>query len=148
VSVPDRNIPPVNPDAVFMIPGGDPLLGWIIHRVSGTGVGTNAGVTVTLAADSGLVYCVTGIQVSGDLAALVTIESPVGTVIWRTREVGAFTRPWVFPPGLLQGAMGAATAVKISASTANCEANIQAFSVNWNDLAVTDPSRAGRRIFG
>ena len=143
-----RNIPPANPDAVYMIPGGDPLLGWVIGRLAASAVGTNAGVSATIAPQSGLVICCTGIQVSGDAAALVTIQSPSGTTLWRLRFTAAFQWAQTFAPGVVQGAMGAAMLVNISASTANCEANIQGVSVNESDLAVTDPHRLGRRIYG
>lgn len=97
---------------------------------TGTGVGTNAGVTVTQAAVTGRTFAVTGIQVSTDLAALVTIESPAATVIYRKRLAGTggnFSE--TFEPGALEGAISQAVLVKISASTANCEANIQGFQV-------------------
>lgn len=109
--------------------GGDPLLQRVADRWSENGVGTNAGVTVTHAASASLTHIVTGIQVSGDLAALITIESPASTVLWRSRQTASFDRTFTFPPGVLQGAPGAALLVKVSASTANCEANIQGLSV-------------------
>lgn len=105
----------------------------IINRYpnfQGSGVGTSAGVTVTQSASTGRTYAVTGIQVSSDLACLVTIESPAATVIYRKRLAGTggnFSE--VFEPGVLQGGISQAVLVKISASTANCEANIQGFQV-------------------
>jgi len=131
-----------------MVPGGDPLLGWIIHRLAATAVGTGAGATATIAADPGLVICCTGIQVSGDAAALVTIQSPSGTTLWRLRFPAAFTWSQTFPPGLICSNLSAALLVNISASTANCEANIQGVSVNLADLQTSDPTRLGRRIYG
>lgn len=94
---------------------------------SGTGVGTNAGVTVTHTINTKATYCmVTGIQCSGDAAALVTIESPAGTPIYRKRFAAAFAFSEGFPTPK-QGASGQNVLVKISASTANCEANIDGY---------------------
>lgn len=99
-------------------------------RTSGSGVGTSTGVTVTLAAVAADIYFCTGIQASGDAAAVVTIESPASTVLWRKRFAGAFTMNETFPPGFLQSsAKNQAMLVKISASTSNCEANIQAATI-------------------
>lgn len=100
------------------------------NEISGTGVGTNAGVTVTIAAVTGRFLAATGIQVSGDAAAIVTVESPSGTVIWRKRFAAAFNVSESFARAALKGATtGQALLVKVSASTANCEANIQAESL-------------------
>ena len=91
-------------------------------------VGTTAGVTATHNLTTGANNSVcTGIQGSSDAAALVTIESPAGTVIWRKRFTAAFT----FSEGFvaLPGAAKQNILVKISASTANCEANIQGYDV-------------------
>lgn len=106
---------------------GDHFWGKVRSRFSATGVGTNAGVTVTQAAptNTSRLYTCLGIQVSGDAAALVTIESPASTVIYRKRFAAAFTASERFDVGTLKGAQGAAMLVKISASTSNCEANIQ-----------------------
>lgn len=102
----------------------------IIDRSSGTGVGTNAGVTVTLAAPSGTKkWVATGIQCSGDAAAVVTIESPSGTKLYQKRFAGAFTMNDCFLLGTIKGPEAAAMLVKISASTANCEANIQGVTI-------------------
>ena len=102
------------------------------RRFSGTGVGTNAGVTVTEAAGTGSAkHSVTGIQCSGDLAALVTIESPANTVLYRKRMTGT---GWVlseqFPIGAIVGSAAGAILVKVSASTANSEANLQGVTVS------------------
>lgn len=109
----------------------DPILDKIVNRKSASAVGTNAGVSATIGTlgTSGLTICPTGIQVSGDLAAVVTIESPAGTVIWRQRFAAAFTVNMAFYPGALQGAVEQACLVKVSASTSNCEANIQGLVV-------------------
>lgn len=106
---------------------GDYYFSKIRSRAAGSGVGTNSGVTVTLTAPSGnLAYTCTGIQCSGDAAALVTIESPANTVLYRKRFAAAFNMSESFPPGFIRGAAAGAMLVKISASTSNCEANIQA----------------------
>lgn len=88
------------------------------------GVGTNAGVTVTKTAETGHIHGVSGIQCSGDAAAVVTIESPASTVLYTKRFAAAFNMSEHFTQ-LLRGASGQAILVKISASTSNCEANIQ-----------------------
>ena len=94
-------------------------------RFQGSGVGTNAGVTVTqTAADAGKLYVVYGIQCSGDAAALVTVESPANTILYKKRFAAAFNMSEQFDAGLY-GALGSAILVKISASTANSEANFQ-----------------------
>lgn len=95
---------------------------------SGTGVGTNAGVTVTQAAVTGRTPVVTGIQCSGDAAALVTVESPSGTVLYKKRFAAAFNMSENFGFSPLVGAAGAAILVKISASTSNSEANLQGYA--------------------
>lgn len=93
----------------------------------GTGVGTTAGVTVTQAAPTETTdrYCVVGIQCSGDAAALVTVESPAATVLYRKRFAAAFTMSERWGQEELCGAEGQAVLVKISASTSNSEASIQ-----------------------
>lgn len=90
----------------------------------GTGTGTNAGVTVTLAASGNQTHAITGITTSSDAACVVTIESPAGTVLWRKRFAAAHadTPPLGLTP--IMGAPGQATLVKVSASTAACEASI------------------------
>lgn len=105
------------------------IINRVKDRFQATGVGTTAGVTVTQAApsDTNSYYSVTGIQCSGDAAAVVTIESPASTVLYRKRFAAAFTLSEKFEPGTLEGAAGQAVLVKISASTANSEANIQGF---------------------
>lgn len=95
---------------------------------SATDVGTSAGVTVTKAAASGQTHACTDIQCSGDAAALVTVESPASTVLYRKRFTGAFSMSERFTSPL-KGASGAAILVKISASTSNSEANIQGYTV-------------------
>lgn len=95
---------------------------------SGQGVGTNAGVTVThtINTKAARCYC-SGVQGSGDAAALVTIESPAGTILWRKRFAAAFTFSENFQNAPIVGADGQNILVKISASTTNSEANIQGY---------------------
>lgn len=93
-----------------------------------SGVGTNAGVTVTHTRTTGTARClVTGIQCSGDAAALVTVESPSGTVLYKKRFAAAFNMSENFNSGPLVGADSSDILVKVSASTSNSEANIQGF---------------------
>jgi hypothetical protein len=102
----------------------------IIRRWSETGADTNGGgVTVTHAAVPSQAHTVTSLQCSGDVAALITIESPAATVIWRKRYSSAFVMSEIFPPGTVVGAVSQAVLVTISASTTNAEANAQGFSV-------------------
>ena len=92
--------------------------------------GTTAGATATQAAGTATQkQAAMGVQCSGDAACLVTIESPASTVIWRKRFAAAFTHSEQFPVPLV-GAAGQAILTKISASTANCEANMQGFTTS------------------
>lgn len=91
---------------------------------SGTGVGTNAGVSVEQAAGTSKTHHVHGIQCSGDAAAIVTVESPASTILYRKRFAAAFNMSERFDVPL-RGAAAAAVLVKVSASTTNSEANIQ-----------------------
>ena len=107
---------------------GDLLYAKDTGRNAATAVGTNAGVTATIAAITGQRQHCTGIQVSGDAAALVTVESPSGTVLWRKRFAAAFSVSEAWGLGSIVGAVGAALLVKVSASTTNSEANIQSIA--------------------
>lgn len=95
---------------------------------SDTGAGTNAGVTVTETGAANKRKFCTGIQMSGDAAALVTVESPAGTVLWQKRYAAAFDDSADFHVAPLKGAVGSDMLVKISASTSHCEANIQGYT--------------------
>lgn len=97
-------------------------------RFGATNAGTNSGVTATVTAVTGQVQQATGVQCSGDLAALVTIESPASTVLWQKRFSAAFVMSETFPLGTIAGSSGAAILVKVSASTSHSEANIQSIS--------------------
>ena len=95
-----------------------------------TGAGTNAGVTVSQSPASGRAITVTYLSASGDTGALVTLETPAGTPIWRKRFGSAFSVSEVFPPGEYMAAKDAVVQIVISASTSNCEANIAGYEVN------------------
>lgn len=100
-------------------------------RKSATAADTDGGgVTSTISAPTGnrKLTC-TGIQCSGDKAAVVTIESPASTVLWQKRFSGAFTMSESFVPGSIVGAAASALLVKVSDGTANSEANIQALEL-------------------
>lgn len=92
-----------------------------------TAVGTNGGATITVSApDTGLSNYPTNIQCSGDAAALVTVESPASTVLYRKRFAAAFNMSETFQPRVF--GTTAALVVKVSASTSNSEANVQGFT--------------------
>jgi len=101
----------------------------IVKRWSNTGAGGAGGVTVTHSLVTQQAHTATTIQCSGDAAAVVTIESPAATKLWQKRYTAAFTMSEVFPPGTIVGPVSQDLLLKISASTAACEANIQGFSV-------------------
>jgi hypothetical protein len=103
-------------------------------RFAGTAAGTTAGVTVTQTAptDANDKYFVTGVQCSGDAAAIVTVESPASTILWRKQFAAAFQLDVRFggvDAGAIEGAAGQAILTKISASTAFCHANQQGVRV-------------------
>lgn len=111
---------------------GDHYFGKVRARAAATAADTNGGgvtATIAAAADTARHYVCTGIQCSGDAAALVTIESPASTVLWRKRFSAAFTMSEAFPLGVINGPQGAAMLVVVSAGTTNSEANIQAVVV-------------------
>lgn len=102
----------------------------IVRRWSETGADTNGGgVTVTHAAVTLQAHTVTSVQCSADAAAVVTIESPANTKLWQKRYSGAFVMSEIFPPGTIVGAVSQDVLIKVSAGTANSEANMQGFSV-------------------
>lgn len=70
---------------------------------------------------------VTAVSGSGDAAAVVTLESPAGTILWRQRFTGAFS--FSTPGVVIPGAAGQNVLLKISASTSNCEANLSGYDV-------------------
>lgn len=99
-----------------------------IYDFAASAVGTNAGVTATQAAVTGETLVCTGISCSGDAAAIVTIESPASTILWRKRFAAAFNISEHFTHPAIAGAKGSALLVKVSASTTNSEANIFGFA--------------------
>lgn len=92
------------------------------------GVGIAGTWTLTHAAEATLRHCVEHISGSGDVATLVTLEAPSGTVLWRKRFTGAFTFSESFPPGLYVGGKNEALVLRFSASTANSEGNMAGYS--------------------
>lgn len=92
-------------------------------------VGTNAGVTATRTAGTLQKAVVTHVSGSGDAAALVTIEAPTGSVVWRKRFAAAFSFSENFAFGEIEGVVASTVSVKISASTSNSEANIAGVEV-------------------
>lgn len=96
--------------------------GW--QKATATAVGTNAGATATLAKKTGTRTVVTHISGSSDATALVTLESPSGTVLWNKRLSAAGTFSESFHYGEYEAVDGQDILVKISASTTHSEANI------------------------
>jgi hypothetical protein len=110
---------------------GDVYFDKIRQRNSASAADTDGGgVTATISdpGDGKKLVC-TGLQASGDAAALVTVESPSGTVLWRKRFSGAFTMSETFVIGTIVGGVSEAMLAKVSASTTNSEVNIQAVTV-------------------
>lgn len=107
----------------------DYYLGKIKGRWMATNAGTNAGVSATKAGATGRKHVVLHAAASGDAAALVTIESPAGTVKWRKRFSAAFTMSENFAPGMIECADGDDVLCKVSASTSNSESNIGGVSI-------------------
>lgn len=111
---------------------GDYYFSKIRDRYAATAADTDGGgVTATIASPGSTEKLIaTGIQASGDAAALVTIESPSGTVLWRKRFGGAFTMSETFVLGTIVGAQNGAMLGKVSAGTTNSEVNLQAVAIN------------------
>ncbi len=84
----------------------------------------SGGISTTVSGIDGKAATVEHISGSGDAAALVTVESPSNTVLWKQRYNAAFTFFLNFPPGILRGLEDNGVLIKISASTSNVEANI------------------------
>jgi hypothetical protein len=106
---------------------GDYYFSKIYNRWKETSVGAGGGVTLDHAAVVGRLFGLMALQCSGDAAALVTIESPAGTVKFRKRFAAAFNFSETFPLGTVEGLTGDVLRLKISASTSNCEANFQGY---------------------
>ncbi len=111
--------------------GGDPLFANSVSRWEEDAADTDGGgVTATHAAEATLIHTCTGIQCSGDAAALVTIEAPANTILWRKRFAAAFSMSEAFPLGVIRGGVNEAILVKISAATTNAEANMQGVTLS------------------
>jgi hypothetical protein len=101
-----------------------------LKKVTATNTGTNGGVSATLTHAAGQRIAVTHISGSSDAAAVVTIESPSGTVLWQKRFAAAFSFSESFHYGEIESSLGVAgddttdVLVKVSASTTHSEANI------------------------
>lgn len=110
--------------------GGDGIYRKIVARFGVANVGGAGALTVTHTS-LGAAYraSAAGIQCSGDAAAVVSIESPAGTFLWRKRFAAAFNHSEAFPPGTVIGPLGQDILVKVSAATANAEANMQGFDL-------------------
>lgn len=103
--------------------------GWGLGSFSATNaVAASGGVAASAAAPTVGQSMVTGIQYSSDAACLVTIESPIGTVIWRKRHAAAVANSENFGNSPLPAVAKATVQVKVSASTSNAEANIQGYT--------------------
>lgn len=85
-----------------------------------------------------IAYAPTIVTVSSDVGALVSIQSPSGTTIWWMRFAAAFTWSEPFEQAMLGdetaspaiiGARNAAMLLIIGASTAHCEATIEADAI-------------------
>jgi len=106
-----------------------------LNKVKGRWLASGAaaasgGTTVTKAAVAAGQHSISHASASGDAAALVTIESPTSTVIWRKRFAGAFTMSESFDPGQVEAPdENTAMSIKVSASTANVEANIAGYTI-------------------
>ena len=107
---------------------GDPYYDKISDRWEEDAVGTSGGATATKAAVEGHELVAAHISGSGDAAALVTIESPASTILWRKRFAAAFTFSETLPVGCYRSAANTAILAKISASTSNCEINLAGFT--------------------
>lgn len=95
-------------------------------RQNATAAVTGGGpVIATINGVAGYRWTPVGIQCSGDLGALVTIEDEAG-VLWRKRMTSAFAFSDGFLLGAIKAAAGKNLLVKISASTLVAEVNMQA----------------------
>jgi hypothetical protein len=109
---------------------GDPFFGKVRKRWQEDAADTDGGgVTATHAAVADRRHVATHISGSGDAAALVTLESPASTILWRKRFAGAFTFSETLPLGSYVGDENAAMLLKISAATANSEANLAGYEI-------------------
>ena len=105
-------------------------------RFTESKAGTTAATSATKAASTGHRHIVTAIKGFVDVDAIVTVESPAGTVLaeWKfdiSNEGGAAatTFPKFAYTGLAKvGATGEAVVGKVSASTGDCHVSIDGFT--------------------
>jgi hypothetical protein len=96
-----------------------------LREWAGNVQGTNAGVTFTQAAPTvaGRKHVADRVEAYGDAAAVLTIESPAATIIYKEQFAAAFNRDVTELD--VEGAKDQALVVKISASTAFCGVNVE-----------------------
>lgn len=99
--------------------------GWLASNSAAA----SGGVSATKTGVAGETQMVTGIQCSSDAAALVTIQTPSGTTVWRKRFAAAFNMSENFQPGVITAATGDTVLVNVSASASNVEANINGYTI-------------------
>ena len=93
-------------------------------RFSATKAGTDSGATATQAADAAQTYVVTNISGHTDADSIITIESPLGAVIWQTKvdvsiEGTNFNFNTTQPIAINTAAVG-----DIASSSADCQVTI------------------------
>jgi len=100
-------------------------------RWSETGAVASGGgaLAVSHAAETNRTHVASSIDISGDAASLIQINSPVGTVLWTVRYSAAFADGFDFADGYLTGAVGQLLRVRIASSTSTCEANMSGYTV-------------------
>lgn len=86
-----------------------------------TGTTTQAGVASKK-------HTVTHISGSSDAAGVVTLESPLGTVLWQKRFGAAFTFSETLPPGEYECPVNTDAVLKVSAGT-NKELNLAGYDI-------------------
>jgi len=96
-----------------------------------TAAGTNDGATATKAAVVEKQFFITSISGHIDEDVVVTIESPAGTVLWETKiDFSVEGTQIKSPAGLnVQGVPDAAILGKIANSAADCQININGYSI-------------------
>jgi len=94
-----------------------------------TAVGTGSGATATQAAITNTTFVATSISGHTDTDAVITIESPAGTVLWQ-QALDVTAEGFKFgESGLhIRGADRAAIVGKISASTTDAQVNINGYN--------------------
>jgi hypothetical protein len=102
----------------------DPVPSRSLKEWQANAQGTTAGVTLTQAAPTavGRKHVLEKFEAYGDAAAIVTVESPAATLLWKEQFAGAFNIERTLD---IEGAKDQALLVKISASTAFCGVNAE-----------------------